>query len=286
MIRALVKRAAAGVAVVAAASGLLAGGYAFSQTPRLDRAWVEHLAVLPRVDVDQRGFAVAPATDWSYDAAGPVRKESVAFSAAFADLRNVWFVLEPQPGGGYAAHTLVLFEFADDRVIGLTVEARREADEAYDPLLGLFNRYELAYVWSTARELLNRRAVYLAKEVYVYPLALSPQQRLDFLKAALEETRSVSEKPRFYNTFTSNCTNELARTAGLGWHYSWVLTGYSPQRLFDLGLIPGESLEDAKARARLTAQLRRWNAMPKAQFDRTLLRELRARHGLRGATDA
>ena len=276
----------AGAAVAAAACGLLAGGYAVSQTPRLDRSWVEHLAVLPRVEADERRFSVAPATDWSYDRAGPVRKENVEFSASFDDLRNVWFVLEPQPGGEYAAHTLVLFEFTGDRLIGLTVEARREADEAYDPLLGLFNRYELAYVWSTARELLNRRAVFLAKEVYVYPLALSPGQRLDFLKAVLEETRSVSEKPRFYNTLTSNCTNELAKTAGLGWHHSWVLTGYSPQRLFDLGLIPGESLEAARADARLTAELRRWNGLPKAQFDRTLLSELRARQGLRGATDA
>ena len=79
------------------------------------------------------------------------------FAADFADLRNVWFVVEPQPGGDYAAHTLVLFEFAGDRIVGLTVEARLERGETYDAIAGMFNQFELAYVWSTARDLLERR---------------------------------------------------------------------------------------------------------------------------------
>jgi hypothetical protein len=259
-----------GVLAVAALAVLL-------RQPRLDRDWVEHLAVLPAVETGRGGFTVAPATDWSYDASGPTRKETVSFTARWGDLRNVWFVLEPQPGGAYAAHTLVLFEFAGDRLIGLTVEARREAGEEYDPALGLLNKYELAYVWSTAKELLNRRAVYLAKDVYVYPLQLSAEQEQDFLRAVLQETRELSAAPRFYNTLTSNCTNELAKTAGLDWHYSWVLTGYSPERLFTLGLIPGRDLAAVRRRAHMSAALRSWNGLTSREFDRVLLRELRAR---------
>ena len=261
---------------------LAAGAAVAARTPRLDRDWVEHLAVLPTVDMLAEGFSVAPATDWSYDAQGPTRKDTVAFGADYADLRNVWFVLEPQPGGEYAAHTLVLFEFAGDRIVGVTVEARREEGEPYDPLRGLFNQYEQSYIWSTAKELLNRRAVFLEKEVYVYPLRLTPQQEQGFLRAVLRQTRRLAATPRFYNTLTSNCTNELAKSAGLGWHYSWVLTGYSPQRLFALGLIPGEDLSAVRRKARIDDRLRGWNALSSRDFDRALLRELRARHGSGG----
>jgi hypothetical protein len=270
--------ATAGLLLFAGALGVLA------RTPRADRDWVEHLALTPAVALRPDGFTVGPATDWTYDATGPTRKDTVSFSARYADLRNVWFVLEPQPGGDYAAHTLVLFEFAGDRIIGLTVEARREADEGYDPVLSLFNNYELAYVWSTAKELLNRRAVFLKKDVYVYPLQLSADQERRFLKAVLAKTRAVAERPRFYNTLTSNCTNELAKAAGLDWHPSWVLTGHSAERLFELGLIPGDDLGPVTANAHLSHVLRSWNGASSDNFDRLLLAELRRRHaGERGA---
>jgi hypothetical protein len=267
----------AGIAVL-----VLVAGFAISvvsKTPRRDRNWVEHLAVMPTIDVREDGFALGPATDWTYAPDGPTAKGAVDFEAKFADLQNLWFMVEPQPGGDYAAHTLVLFEFSDDRIIGVTVEARREADEDYDAFEGLFNKFELAYIWSTSKELLTRRAVFLNKDIFVYPLALNEEQKQGFLRSMLDKTIDVSQRPRFYNTLTSNCTNELAKAAKLDWHYSWVLTGYSPQRLFDLELIPGDDLAAVRQQAKLDAEIRGWNDLPSADFDRALLAELRKRFG-------
>jgi hypothetical protein len=265
----------AGIAVL-----VLVAGFAVSviaKTPRLERDWVEHLAVMPTIDVREDGFALGPATDWTYAPAGPTAKSTVDFEARFADLQNLWFMVEPQPGGDYAAHTLVLFEFSDDRIIGVTVEARREADEDYDAFEGLFNKFELAYIWSTSKELLTRRAVFLNKDIFVYPLALNEEQKQGFLRSMLDQTIDVSQRPRFYNTLTSNCTNELAKAAKLDWHYSWVLTGYSPQRLFDLELIPGDDLAAVRQQAKLDTEIRGWNDLPSADFDRALLAELHRR---------
>jgi hypothetical protein len=269
-------RAVIGVVLLVALGFVL---QVFMARPRLDRNWVEHLAVMPAIDVRGDGFALGPATDWTYAPEGPVAKDTASFDASFADLRNLWFVVEPQPGGDYAAHTLVLFEFGGDRIIGVTVEARREADEEYDPVQGIFNRFELAYIWSTAKELLTRRAVFLNKDVYVYPLQLTAEQEQAFLRSMLDKTMEVSRHPRFYNTLTSNCTNELAKAAGLGWHYSWVLTGYAPQHLFRMKFIPGQAYETAKASAKLDAEIRSWNSLPSPEFDRALLAELRRRYG-------
>jgi hypothetical protein len=267
----------AGIGAVAFAV-LLFAFFVMAQRPRLDRNWVEHLAVMPTIDMRADSFALNPATDWTYDAKGPTAKNTVGFEARYADLKNVWFMVEPQPGGGYAAHTLVLFEFTGDRIIGLTVEARREVDEDYDPFWGLFNRFELAYVWSTSKELLTRRAVYLAKDIYVYPLALGEKQKTDFLQALLKKTIEVSTVPRFYNTATSNCTNELAKVAQIPWHYSFILTGYSPQRLFELKYIPGPDFATARQQARIEGEIRSWNGLSSPDFDRALLAELRRRH--------
>ena len=258
---------------------LLFALFVMTRTPRLDRDWEEHLAVMPKIEMSATEFNLGPATNWTYAPDGPTEKGTVSFAANYADLRNVWFMVEPQPGGGYAAHTLVLFEFAGDRIIGLTVEARREKTENYDALEGLFNKFELAYVWSTAKELLTRRAVFLKKDIYVYPLHLDEKQKPDFLKALLQTTVSVSTKARFYNTFTSNCTNELGKVAQIPWHYSFILTGYSPQYLHRLKYIPGDDFETVKAKAKLDPEIREWNSLPSPEFDKALLAKLRERFG-------
>jgi hypothetical protein len=247
--------------------------------PRLDRKWVDNLAHMPNVRLSPGAFALDHVADWSYTSEGPTKRDVITFANTFDDLRNVWFMVEPQPGGEYAAHTLILFEFGGDRMVGLTVEARLEQGETYDAVAGAFNRYELSYIWATARELLTRRVTFLDKDVYVYPLQLNEIQKRNFLRLLLEGTRDVATQARFYNTITSNCTNELAKVAGLGWHYSWVLTGYSPQRLYELNLIPGEAFESAKQSALLKAEIASWNDLPSRDFDQALLAELRRRHG-------
>lgn len=260
------------------AIAILAGSVLLAE-PRLDRKWVDHLSVMPKIELSAGSFSLDHVTDWSYTPSGPATRGAFAFANRFDQLRRVWFVVEPQPGGDYAAHTLILFEFGGDRIVGLTVEARLEEGETYSPIDGVFNRFELAYVWSSARDLLTRRVTFLDKDVYVYPLHLDEGQRQRFLRALLESTIDVSTHARFYNTITSNCTNELAKVAGLGWHYSWVLTGYSPQRLYELKLIPGASFDQARETALLKSGIASWNGLPSLEFDTSLLAELRRRHG-------
>jgi len=271
------KRPWTGLAIgLAGAIAILFGSVMLAE-PRLDRSWVENLSRMPKVELSQGSFSLDHVTDWSYTDTAPRTKGSRTFANTFDELRNVWFVVEPQPGQLYAEHTLILFEFAGDRIVGLTVEARLEDDETYDPVQGALNKFELSYVWSTARDLLTRRVTMLHKQIYVYPLQLDAMQKRTFLRALIEQTVDVSTHARFYNTITSNCTNELAKVAGLGWHYSWVLTGYSPQRLYELKLIPGATFEAAQQRALLTEPVASWNAMETPEFDRALLTELRSR---------
>jgi len=251
-------------------------------TPRNDRHWFPYLAHTTHVALGADHFNVTPVTDWSYNSSGPVTQTYHDASFDYAELRNVWFVLEPQPGSKLAAHTFLMFEFTNDRLLGVTIEARREENEDYSAIRGAFNAYELAYIWGSARDLLTRRAVMLDHEVFVYPLAITDQQKRDLLVHLLGRTHELETTPRWYNTFTSNCTNELAKATQLHWNAAYVLTGLSDDWLFAHHIIPGSSFEDAHRRSDVTSYVKTLNvsgANDDTSFDHALLGELRQRLG-------
>jgi len=140
--------------------------YGVVQPASHERDFVEHLSRTPHIDVDQSQFSVSPIRDWNYQVEGPSSKNWVETSTDFdiEDLQKIWFLVEPHPGMSAMAHTLVLFEFSDERLLGLTIEARREQHESYSAWGGNWGKYELLYVWAEARDLVMRRAIYLANK--------------------------------------------------------------------------------------------------------------------------
>lgn len=247
----------------------------YSKVPSHDRDWQTHLSIAPKVDMSRRGAAIAPVRDWTYDEGGAVSEGWLSSTEIdLGQLKQVWFVVEPHPGLQVMAHTLVLFEFRNGDLLGLTIEARKQKLEKFAPLAGAFRRFELVYVWAEPRDLLTRRAVYLDHELYIYPLDLTPDGERAYLNALLERSVRLHDQPRFYNTLFSNCTNELAKTAGLGWQPAFVLTGRSDEALFDKGLIAGASFEDARNDANMTDIVKALNGKSSDLFNQELLAAL------------
>lgn len=247
-------------------------------TPSNDRTWYPYLERTTHVELTGERFKVTPVLDWSYRPADETARDYAEADYALDQLRNVWFVLEPQPGSTLAAHTFLIFEFEGERLLGATIEARRETDEEYSAVAGLFNKYELAYMWGSARDLLTRRAVMLDHETFVYPLALKPEWKRDLLTRMLQRTQALETRPRWYNTLTSNCTNEIAKATDIRWDTALLFTGLADDHLHKRGLIPGRSFAEAHARSDVTELVKTLNAGPKAEFDRALLAELRRRN--------
>lgn len=79
------------------------------------------------------------------------------------------------------------------------------------------------------------------------------------------------------NTLFPNCTNELARAAGLAWTPEFVLTGGADEFLFERGFIPATDFETALARPDPTAWL---VDAGDAESVLRLRSERSARHGL------
>lgn len=265
--------AAALVGVLISAFGFLA--LVLSRRPSNTRDWREHLALLPHVEMTAERFSVNPERDWSFETSGPAARSTRRFEGAFADLEHVWLAVEPTRKSDLAAHTLLMFEFAGDRLLALTIEARQAKGERWTAFKGLWNRFELLYQWATARDVLTSRAVFLKHKVYIYPLILTREQRQNLFHNVLETTAKLETHPRFYNTLFSNCTNELAKCAGLGWHYSFWLTGLAPYQLYRRGVIPGASYGEMVKRGDFTERIKVLNAGPPEGFDAALLAELR-----------
>jgi uncharacterized protein DUF4105 len=259
---------------------LVLGAYARMTTPpRTDRHWYPYLAHEAVVRMDAGSFSVAPVSDWSYAASGPTSNAYTSAAYTFDEVRAVWFVVEPDPKLSFAAHTFLLFEFAGDHLLGVTIEARREVNEDYSPVGGAFNEFELAYLWGAAHDLLTRRTVMLGHKVHIYPLSVTDAQLHMLLTNMLQRTKDLETKPRFYNTITANCTNEIAYAANLDWGPAFILTGEADEYLFHRHLIPGPSLDAARRLADFTDVINRMNAIDKTDFDAAILGELRARRG-------
>lgn len=249
--------------------------------PQMVRNWYPYLARTPQVEITETGFTVSPVSDWSYEYDRETDTSYIdSASYDFDELRRVWFMLEPQPGSQLAAHTLLLFEFEGDRLLGLTIEARREQGEEYSAFHGQFNAFELIYIWATARDLLIRRAVMLDHEVFVYPVDIGAEQSRILLRNLLQRSQSLSHTPRYYNTIVSNCTNELAKAAGFHWAPAYILTGRSDEYLYRRGILPGPSFAEAHRRSDMTEFIQALNQAPPEAFDRALLQELRRRNGI------
>ncbi len=264
------------LAALAAFGVFLAAVY--MKTPRLDRDWVEHLARAPEVELAGDVVRINEVRDWRYDGQGPVSRAYRNAVANARDLRKIWFVLQPFAGNDLFGHTFLVFEFEGGEAIGLTIEARREVGEPYSILPGALNAFELIYVWGSAKDLMTRRAVYLNHDLYAFPLSLPEETARTFFLDLAATSKAVAERARFYNTFTSNCTNELAQVANAPWSLGHLLTGLAPRDLFDRGAIASaDSYENAKRMALVTEDVIRLNTLASRDFDRALLGVLASR---------
>ena len=244
-----------------------------TKQPRHDRIWYPHLSRLPHVDLQDGAFSIAPYGDWTYTEDDP---ETQAWTEVpphrISDVHRVWFVVEPHPGLPVMAHTFVLFEFGEGDLVGLTIEARKERGETYSAIAGAFNKFELMYYWASPRDLMTRRAVMMDRELYMYELQLSQGEAEAYLTALLEKTIAIESRPRFYNTLTSNCTNELAKAAKLPWDPAFILTGGADRALYRMSRIAGEGgFEAVHERARVDDTVRQIAALPEAQFNAALV---------------
>jgi len=256
--RTIVRRVAPAVALPAL--GWL-GYVLFLKRPSNDRGWEYGMETLADITITGNRVHVGRLRDFEWAPDGPRSSAYVERSFDLDRIQRAWLVKEPftlPPLTGFKgmAHTYFVFDFERESPVAVSVEARRERGESFDAIRGLLNWFELIYVWGTERDLTGSRAVREKNELYMYRLNISLQaaQRL-FLHLA-RVTQRLATQPRFYNSFTSNCTNELAKAANMVQrgaippNLALIFPGYSDEVLYKLGFLTNDmSLEVLRQRA-------------------------------------
>lgn len=231
----------------------------FILKPSNQRNWVEGMDVLAQVNINNNQVTIKNIKDYRF-ARGQIPSPNYQDRIVnVKDIERVWFVFEPfivKPFTNFkgVAHTYFVFDFKNAEPIAVSVEARREKGEKYDAFKGLLNQFELIYIWGTEGDLTVRRVVMENNPLYMFPLKISQNGVEKLFLQLAETTHQLESQPRFYNTITSNCTNELAKAANSikkdaipRFNRALVFTGYSVEELYKLGFLPTDtSLEELK----------------------------------------
>ena len=208
------------------------------------------------------------------DEDGVVRPGFVDRSLRLSDIERAWFLVEPFPALPIddfkgVAHTYFAFDVKGQPPITVSIEARRERGERFDIGKGLLNQYELMYIWATEEDTTVKRVLDQKNELYMFPLLIPEASTIRLVERLAATTAALEREPRFYNSFTSNCTTELAlaangvRPGAIPVSIAWWLPGYSVDQLYDLGYIPHDRpLEEIRRRYYISDLVRQIHADP------------------------
>jgi len=222
-------------------------GWWLSLSPSNDRDWQPDVARLAHAEIQGdlvtvrniRNFDYRTETDYTpayYDKTFDVRKlQSVDMVAVY------WM-------GPAIAHTFLSFGFEGGDHLAVSIETRKERNEAYSTIKGFFKQYELYYVVADERDVIRLRTNYRKdppEDVYVYRVHGPIENGRRLFLEYMSRVRKLSEESEFYNTLTDNCTTGIWMNTRINPghpHLSWKIlaSGYVPEYLSEAGrLAPG-----------------------------------------------
>lgn len=216
---------------------LLALGWWQTIQPQQHRQWAPDVARLLRVEQhgnlvtlhNVRNFDWRSATDFS--PRWETRHYDLDKISSIDVITSYWM-------GPAIAHVLVSFGFEDGQYLTFSIETRRESHEKFSTIGGFFRKYELSLIAADEHDILYTRTNIRHEQVYLYRVNASKSSIRRLFEAYLDEARALEQKPRFYNTLTSNCTTLVFHMAklinpDLPYDYRIVLTGYLPQYIYE-----------------------------------------------------
>ena len=212
--------------------------------PSNSRDWSDGQDRLPHAEFRGDSVTIRNFRNFTYDTAGTI--VTPAYEARSYDLgrlQTVWFVLAPfESDNRGPAHSFLSFGFADSQYVAISVEARKEKNESYSIVKGLFKRYEIMYVVGDERDLIRLR-VARGDDVYLYPIRTTPARARALFVRMLERANTLEHEPEFYNTLTNNCTTNILEHANtvaskkIPYGREVLLPGYADELAEKLGLI-------------------------------------------------
>lgn len=229
--------------------------------PSNDREWIPEQAVLSDADIKGNKVTVHNIRDCRWRSADDFLVSRYDQTFDLDKLQSVDFIVVPFNESPGLAHTMLSFGFDDGEHLATSVEIRKEQGEAFNPIKGFFQEYEIIYVVASERDVIQRRVNCDLSDVFVYRSTATPQQARRLFLDVIKRVNKLYKEPEFYDTLTNNCTTNIRnhinhlRTDAIPYDYRVLLPGYSDRLAYDLGLIERHgSFEETRLRARVNYQ--------------------------------
>ncbi len=223
-------------------------------TPSNSRQWNEDQAVLPYADIQGDIITAHNIRNFTYASTTSYTKDYYDKTFDLSKMKKVYYIVEPFSDFKGAAHTFLSFEFEDDQFLAISIEIRKEQGELFSALKGLFNKYELMYVFADEKDAVKLRTNYRKDMVYVYPVKTTEEKAKALFLDMMDRANKLKDKPEFYNSLTNNCTTNIVRHVNTitpqrlpKFSRDILLPATSDELAYQLGLIDTElSLEEAR----------------------------------------
>jgi hypothetical protein len=221
----------------------------------LNREWRPEVAVLPRAVVDGDRVRFTGVRDFQFRATDEFTVRHIDREMQLSHLTGVdFFVSYWGREDGPVAHTFVSFVFDNAEPLAVSIEARPEVGEGYDPIASIFKQFELIYVVGEERDIVGLRTTHRNEAVYLYPIRVTPEAARRLFLVYIQRINQLANRAEWYSLLSSNCTLNIvryARSAGLssGFNVRHYLNGWVDRYLYQRGLV-NTSLPFAELRAR------------------------------------
>lgn len=228
----------------------------FVTTPSNDRNWNDDQKTLPYASIDGNIIDIHNIRNFTYTSTAAYTQNYYDKTFDLNKLKKVWYVVEPFSGIPGSAHTFLSFEFENDQFVSISIEIRKEKGETYNPIKGLFNKYEIMYVIADERDVIKLRSNYRKDLVYVYPIKTTEEKAQALFLDMINRTNNLKDHPEFYNTITDNCTTNIVQHVDKItpdrvplFNLRILLPANSDKLAYDLGLIDTDlPFEQARVR--------------------------------------
>jgi hypothetical protein len=178
--------------------------------PSNDRDWAPEYARSANATVEGDAVTFTNFRNFNYALDGTVTERWETRTVHLSKLRGIDLILNYW-GSEWIAHPIFSFDFGDEGHIAFSIETRREKGEVYTALGGLYKLYELTYLVGDERDFVRVRTnIRKDEDAYLYRLAATPENARKRFLEYVQQIQALSEKPRFYDVITANCTTAVS----------------------------------------------------------------------------
>ena len=222
--------------------------------PSFDRPWQTDVAVLPQAFRDGDRVVLKGFRNFDYRSITDFTPHYETREVLLSHLTSLDFYVSYWVPGPIA-HTFVTFNFDNAPPVCVSIEARRQIGQGFDPLASLFKQFGLIYVVGDERDIVRVRTNFRHEDVYLYHIETSPENARTLFLVYLDRINELASRPEFYHLLSNSCTINIVRYARIAgklqqFDIRFWLNGYSDRGLYRAGLLnPKLSFAELRRRA-------------------------------------